>query len=153
VVAPRRAVLAVAVGLEALEDVVVEALPTDVLQQFIELASAEFSEEGVLSSVQKHIGEGDLVTLSVSDWLDAYGEHKMRSAIAAAAKGGVPTIALRCGGWWDDLALGGAVAIYNDPADLLAGYDESPLSSIEVGMLGLASSHHSSPSSDVDRRR
>src|SRR5918992_163347 len=42
--------------------------------------------------------------------------------IAAAAKAGVPTIALRCGGWWDDLALGGAVAIYDDPADLLAQY-------------------------------
>jgi HAD superfamily hydrolase (TIGR01509 family) len=53
--------------------------------------------------------------------------------IAAAAKIGVPTIALRCGGWWDDLALGGAVAIYNDPADLLAQYDESPLSDVELG--------------------
>jgi HAD superfamily hydrolase (TIGR01509 family) len=53
--------------------------------------------------------------------------------IAAAAKAGLPTIALRCGGWWDDLALGGAVAIYNDPADLLAQYDDSPLSSTEVG--------------------
>jgi HAD superfamily hydrolase (TIGR01509 family) len=47
--------------------------------------------------------------------------------IAAAVKAGVPTIALRCGGWWDDLALGGAVAMYNDPADLLMHYDESPL--------------------------
>jgi HAD superfamily hydrolase (TIGR01509 family) len=55
--------------------------------------------------------------------------------IAAAAKAGVPTIALRCGGWWDDLALGGAVAIYNDPADLLAQYEESPLSAIELGGL------------------
>jgi HAD superfamily hydrolase (TIGR01509 family) len=53
--------------------------------------------------------------------------------IAAAAKAGVPTIALRCGGWWDDLSLGGAVAIYADPADLLAQYDESPLSSLEIG--------------------
>jgi len=52
--------------------------------------------------------------------------------IAAAASAGVPTIALRCGGWWDDLALGGAVAIYNDPADLLAQYAESPLSDVEV---------------------
>jgi HAD superfamily hydrolase (TIGR01509 family) len=51
--------------------------------------------------------------------------------IAAAVKAGVPTIALRCGGWWDDLALGGAVAIYDDPADLLAHYDDSPLSSVE----------------------
>ena len=53
--------------------------------------------------------------------------------IAAAAKVGVPTIALRCGGWWDDLALGGAVALYNHPADLLAQYDESPLSDVEFG--------------------
>ena len=53
--------------------------------------------------------------------------------IAAAARIGVPTIALRCGGWWDDLALGGAVAIYTDPADLLTQYDESPLSDVEFG--------------------
>ena len=47
--------------------------------------------------------------------------------VEAAARAGVPTIALRCGGWWNDQALGGAVAIYDDPADLLAHYDESPL--------------------------
>jgi HAD superfamily hydrolase (TIGR01509 family) len=55
--------------------------------------------------------------------------------IAAAVKAGVPTIALRCGGWWDDLDLGGAVAIYKDPMDLLAHYDESPLR--EGGVWGL----------------
>jgi HAD superfamily hydrolase (TIGR01509 family) len=46
--------------------------------------------------------------------------------IEAAAKAGVKTIALRCGGW-SDKDLSGAIAIYNDPADLLAHYDESPL--------------------------
>ena len=46
--------------------------------------------------------------------------------IEAAAKANVPTIALRCGGWSDD-DLRGALAIYNDPADLLAHYDHSPL--------------------------
>jgi hypothetical protein len=35
-------------------------------------------------------------------------------------------IAFRCGGWGDkDLA--GALAVYDDPADLLAHYDSSPL--------------------------
>jgi hypothetical protein len=35
-------------------------------------------------------------------------------------------VGLRCGGWADkDLA--GAVAVYQDPADLLAHYDSSPL--------------------------
>jgi hypothetical protein len=34
--------------------------------------------------------------------------------------------ALRCGGW-DDSALSFAKAIYDDPAELLAHLDESPL--------------------------
>ena len=46
--------------------------------------------------------------------------------IEAASKIGVGVIALRCGGFSDD-QLSGAVAIYDDPADLLARYDASPL--------------------------
>ena len=46
--------------------------------------------------------------------------------VQAAQKAGVACIALRCGGW-SDVSFGGAVAIYNDPADLLANYDHSPL--------------------------
>ena len=46
--------------------------------------------------------------------------------IEAATKVTIPTIAFRCGGWSDD-DLRGAIAIYNDPADLLAQYDTSPL--------------------------
>jgi HAD superfamily hydrolase (TIGR01509 family) len=38
--------------------------------------------------------------------------------VEAAKRAGVQTIALRCGGWWDDAALAGAVAIYDDPASL-----------------------------------
>ena len=41
--------------------------------------------------------------------------------VEAATKAGVRTIALRCGGWGDD-DLAGAVAIYADPAELLARY-------------------------------
>ena len=47
--------------------------------------------------------------------------------IEAAARAGVPTIALRCGGWWDDAALAGAVAIYDDPEALRADLARSPL--------------------------
>jgi len=47
--------------------------------------------------------------------------------IEAAARAKVPSIALRCGGWWGDAALSGATAIYDDPADLLARIEESPL--------------------------
>jgi HAD superfamily hydrolase (TIGR01509 family) len=46
--------------------------------------------------------------------------------IEAAAKANVPTIALRCGGWSDN-DLQEALVIYNDPADLLAHFDSSPL--------------------------
>jgi len=47
--------------------------------------------------------------------------------VEAATRAGVRAIALRCGGWWDDRSLGGAVAIYDDPADLLARLADSPL--------------------------
>jgi len=47
--------------------------------------------------------------------------------IEAASKADVRTIAFRCGGWKDS-DLKGAVAIYDDPADLLANYQTSPLS-------------------------
>lgn len=46
--------------------------------------------------------------------------------IESAGKAGVKVIAFRCGGF-DDSQLQGAIAIYNDPADLLAHYDQSPL--------------------------
>ncbi len=45
--------------------------------------------------------------------------------VEASRRAGVPCVALRCGGWGDE-ELGDAVAIYDDPADLLANYDRSP---------------------------
>lgn len=44
--------------------------------------------------------------------------------IRAALSARVATIALRSGGWDDD-ALAGAIAIYDDPADLLRHYEKS----------------------------
>ncbi|HEX2094706.1 MAG TPA: HAD family hydrolase [Longimicrobiaceae bacterium] len=46
--------------------------------------------------------------------------------VEAARRAGVPIVALRCGGWGDE-DLDGAVAVYDDPADLLEHYDESPV--------------------------
>ena len=46
--------------------------------------------------------------------------------IQAAAPAGVKVIAFRCGGFKDE-DLKGALAIYDDAADLLARYDSSPL--------------------------
>lgn len=50
--------------------------------------------------------------------------------IEAAAKCGIAAVALRSGGFADDVLEGaGAIAIYDDAAALLAGYDASPLAS------------------------
>lgn len=46
--------------------------------------------------------------------------------VEAAARARVGAIAFRSGGW-DDARLGGAIAIYDDPADLLARFAESRL--------------------------
>ncbi len=46
--------------------------------------------------------------------------------IESAGKAGVRVIAFRTGGFSDE-QLSGAIAIYDDPADLLAHYDQSPL--------------------------
>lgn len=48
--------------------------------------------------------------------------------IEAASKVGVGVIAFRTGGFSDE-DLSGAIAIYNDPAELLEQYDQSPLAS------------------------
>ncbi|MDF5725896.1 MAG: HAD family hydrolase [Rhizonema sp. PD37] len=46
--------------------------------------------------------------------------------IKSAKAAGVDLIAFRCGGF-DDYQLTEAIAIYNDPADLLAQYENSPI--------------------------
>lgn len=47
--------------------------------------------------------------------------------IQAARAAGVDSIALRCGGWWDDAALREAVAIYDHPAAMLQAWEETPI--------------------------
>jgi HAD superfamily hydrolase (TIGR01509 family) len=46
--------------------------------------------------------------------------------VEAALRAGVAIIGVRCGGWSDD-DLRGAIAVYDDPGDLLDHYDDSPL--------------------------
>ena len=45
--------------------------------------------------------------------------------VAAAGRAGVAIIAFRCGGWTDE-TLRGALAVFDDPADLLESWDDSP---------------------------
>ena len=50
--------------------------------------------------------------------------------VESAGKLGVGVIAMRCGGHSDE-DLRGAIAIYDDPADLLAHFDSSPIAKME----------------------
>jgi len=53
--------------------------------------------------------------------------------LEAATRAGVAMIALRCGGW-QDIDLQDAVAIYDDPADLLVNFATSPLAADQLVM-------------------
>lgn len=44
--------------------------------------------------------------------------------VEAAKRAGVPIVAVRCGGW-NDRDLQGALAVYDDPADILNNYDKT----------------------------
>lgn len=55
--------------------------------------------------------------------------------VEAARRAGVRCVAVRCGGW-GDAELGDAVAVYDDPADLLRRYDASPFGRDEEGGAG-----------------
>jgi HAD superfamily hydrolase (TIGR01509 family) len=55
--------------------------------------------------------------------------------VQAAGKLGIGVVALRCGGFADQ-DLKGAIALYNDPADLLAHFAESPFASAYDGRPG-----------------
>jgi HAD superfamily hydrolase (TIGR01549 family) len=45
--------------------------------------------------------------------------------IEAALRSGVAILAVRCGGW-QDADLHGALAVFNDPADILKNYEQTP---------------------------
>jgi len=51
--------------------------------------------------------------------------------VEAAKRAGIQIIGFTCGGWARE-ALSGAVAVYVDPADLLARYDSSVLSTLRL---------------------
>jgi phosphoglycolate phosphatase-like HAD superfamily hydrolase len=116
----------------------------------LELVVATSAKSDEVRALLEQTGVSDLIQLaSSSDDADRSkpdpdivqaalrlsGSQAMHSAmlgdtpydVEAAARARVPAIALRCGGWWGDEAFAKAAAIYDDPADLLAHFDESPL--------------------------
>lgn len=91
----------------------------DLIEQETSSDDAENSKPApdIVQAALKRLGDAPKQTVMLGD--TPYD-------IESAGKAGVPVIALRCGGW-DDAGLAGALAIYDDPADLLAHYDDSPL--------------------------
>ena len=126
------------------------ALLEHMLDQGFELVVATSAEEDEVRALLEQAGVSDLIQQAssaddaerskpdpdiVQAALRLSGSQAAHSAmlgdtpydVEAAARARVPAIALRCGGWWDDAAFAQAKAIYDDPADLLAHFDESPL--------------------------
>lgn len=90
-------------------------------------------EAATSSDAEKSKPEPDIVEVALSK-LEMQPDSVVMLAdtpydIESASKTGVGVIAFRCGGF-DDSQLKDAIAIYNDPADLLAQYDSSPLASV-----------------------
>lgn len=104
----------------------------DELKSLLKLADVQDLVEGVTSSddAKKSKPDPDIVAASLNRLGMPPEEVIMlgdtRFDIEAAAKAGVRTVALRCGGQ-PDSELSGALAIYGSPADLLAHFEESPL--------------------------
>ncbi len=90
-------------------------------------------EAATSSDAEKSKPEPDIVEVALSK-LEMQPDSVVMLAdtpydIESASKAGVGVIAFRCGGF-DDSQLKDAIAIYNDPADLLTQYDSSPLASV-----------------------
>ena len=117
---------------DGLTTVVATSAAAEELRGFLEVAGIlDLIEEKASSSDAKHSKpDPDIIKAALRR-----GELRPREAmmlgdtpydVEAATKARVPTIALRCGGWYNrDLA--GAAAIYDDAADLLKRYRKSPI--------------------------
>jgi HAD superfamily hydrolase (TIGR01509 family) len=104
----------------------------DELHELLALAHADDILESVTSSddAESSKPDPDIVHAALGK-LGLAASHTLMLGdtpydIQAAGKLGVGTIAFRCGGW-SDADLKDAVRIYDGPADLLAGFDQSPL--------------------------
>lgn len=105
------------------------------LEQLKKIADIEGLADAETSSddAEKSKPHPDIFTAA----LERIGKPDPRTAISigdtpydaeAAGKIALKTIGVLCGGWPEDkLRAAGCIAIYRDPADLLANYESSPL--------------------------
>jgi HAD superfamily hydrolase (TIGR01509 family) len=112
--------------------VVASSAKEDELKELLKIAGAdEFIEDKTSSSdAENSKPDPDIVEAALGDLGLPPDEVVMIGDtpydVEAAARAGIKTLAFRSGGW-QDAELPGAVAVYQDAADLLARYDSSPL--------------------------
>lgn len=112
--------------------VVASSAQEEELEPLLEIAGASDLLEAATSSSDAQNSKPDPDIVEVA--LETLGCSPREAVILgdtpydvqSATKAGIAIIALRCGGW-DDSELSGALAIYDDPGDLLAHYEASPL--------------------------
>jgi HAD superfamily hydrolase (TIGR01509 family) len=117
---------------DGLKRVVATSSPRDEVEKALELAGVTDLVDETVSASDAGRSKPDPDTVATAVERSGFkpGELVMLGDtpydIEAAGKAGVRTIALRSGNFTDD-KLKGALAIYDDAADLLARYDSSPL--------------------------
>ncbi|HYP20393.1 MAG TPA: HAD family hydrolase [Chloroflexia bacterium] len=129
---PRTRDLLLALKARGLKLVVASSAQEDMLDKLLDIAEAKdlIEESTSADDAENSKPDPDIVEASLGkiglgpDEVLMLGDTPYD--IQAASKLGIGTIGLRCGGW-DDAGLKGAVAVYDDPADLLARLDDSPL--------------------------
>lgn len=116
---------------EGLRRVVATSAKKDDVQGLLERAGVEelIQASTSASEVEESKPDPDVVEAALED-AGAPAEQVVMLGdtpydVEAARRAGVRLVAVRCGGWGDD-DLRGAVAIYDDPADLLAHWRDSP---------------------------
>lgn len=120
-----RIVVATSAGADEVTGLLKQAGVDDLLEEKTSSSDAENSKpdpdilEAALAKGELRAGEAVMIGDTPYD-------------VGAAGRAGVACIALRTGGWSDD-ALRGAIAIYDDPADLVAHFDELPFADSLTG--------------------
>ena len=118
--------------------VVASSAEEDELQDLLRVAGAEKMFESTASSddAEQSKPDPDIVVAAIEQANCPVAETIMVGDtpydVEAARRAGIEIIGLRSGGW-SDAELRGAVAIYDDPADLLEHYDVSPFRRLAAG--------------------
>ena len=112
--------------------VVASSAKADELERLLRLCGADQLVEAKTSSddAERSKPDPDIVAAALKEIALPAAQVVMLGDtpydIESASHVDVPVIGLRCGGW-NDVELRGALAVYDDPADLLKHYDSSPL--------------------------